>query len=86
MLAGGKLPYTLVSTGCLATGVGYTLERLEADGSYTRVNGNEVFILIGLMLPPGKSLTGTANIPADATPGTYRLSHESSATFEVTSP
>jgi hypothetical protein len=87
--AGGKLPYTLVNagSGCVLTGVGYSLERQEADGSFTRVNTNEIFITIGLMLGPGKAYKGTANIPADATPGTYRLTHGgASATFTVTLP
>jgi hypothetical protein len=86
--AGGKLPYALVNTGtgCLATGVGYRLERQEADGSFTHVNANELFITIGLMLGPGGRYPGTASIPADAVPGTYRLTHESSATFTVTAP
>ena len=38
------------------------------------------------MIAPGKRYTGTASIPADAVPGTYRLTHDSSATFEVTAP
>jgi hypothetical protein len=86
--AGGKLPYTVVNTGtgCLSTGVGYRLERQEADGSFTLVNANQVFITIGLLLGPGGRYPGTASIPADAPPGTYWLTHESSATFEVTAP
>ncbi len=87
--AGGKLPYSLTNAGpgCLLTGVAYTLERLQEDGSYTQVNPHQAFITIGLMLAPGKRYDGTAEIPSDATPGSYRLSHSrSSATFEVTLP
>lgn len=86
--AGGTLTYTLINTGtgCLGTGVAYRLDQLQPDGSYTTVNANQIFVSIGLLLNPGKSYAGTATIPADATPGTYRLTHESSATFEVTSP
>ena len=87
--AGARLPYSLTNagTGCLLTGVSYGLERQEADGSYTRVNAHQLFIAIGLMLAPGKTYDGIADIPAEATAGTYRLSHSwSSATFEVTLP
>ena len=87
--AGGTLPYKLLNggTGCLGTGVGFTLEHQEADGTFTRVTLPYMFIAIGLMIPPRGSRDFSATIPADAPAGTYRITHEgSSATFEVTLP
>jgi hypothetical protein len=84
--AGGNLPYKLLNTGpgCLGTGVGFNLEHLEADGTYSRVDLPYVFILIGLMIPPGGSRDFSAQIPANTAAGTYRITHaDSSATFAV---
>ncbi len=73
--AGGTLPLEVVNTSasCLMLGVSYSFERLMPDGAWAAVPSNQVFITIGVMLRPGQRYAKQAVIPADATPGTYRV-------------
>jgi len=73
--AGGTLPLEVVNTSasCLTLGVGYSFERLLADGTWAAVPSNQIFITVAVILRPGQSYAKQAVIPADATPGTYRV-------------
>jgi hypothetical protein len=72
--AGGTLPLEVVNTsaGCLTLGVGYGFERLQ-DGAWVRVPSNQIFITLAVILRPGERYAKQAIVPADATPGTYRV-------------
>lgn len=84
---GTPLPFTVqnVSDGCLVTGVGYGLEHLEADGTWTP-KGFTVFPAVAVLIPLGDVQQRSVYVPADAPLGTYRLSLAHAAepvTFEV---
>lgn len=92
--AGGTLPLEVVNTSksCLTLGVGYSFERLLADGTWVTVPSNQIFIALAVILGPGQHYAKQAVVPADAVPGTYRVvdqAHGSgtinlAAQFEVT--
>ena len=73
--AGGTLPLEVVNTSasCLTLGIGYSFERLLGDGTWAAMPSNQMFITIAVILRPGQSYAKQAVIPADATPGTYRV-------------
>ena len=73
--AGGTLPLEVVNTSasCLTLGVGYSFERLLARRHVGGGAVEPVFITIAVILRPGQSYAKQAVIPADATPGTYRV-------------
>lgn len=90
--AGGVLAAEVVNTsaaGCLMGGVGYLFERLQPDGSWARVPTNLVFITVGVMIEPGRSFPKQVQIPADFTPGSYRLRdsvYGANGAIELTAP
>jgi hypothetical protein len=75
--AGDSLPYRIVNAstnlGCFTAGVGYLLERLLTDGTWTPVNPGQLFIAVGIPVAPWQPFAKQAPIPADAVPGTYRI-------------
>jgi hypothetical protein len=72
---GGSLPYSVVNTGqrCQTAGAPYAWQLQQPDGSWQTIQLPWAFPMFGIMLPPGASYAKTAQVPADAAPGTYRL-------------
>ncbi len=73
--AGDTLHFAVVNTsaGCLFGGAAYTLERLLPDGSWLVLNRDMPFPAIAFILAAGTKLDKQAPIPADAAPGSYRV-------------
>jgi hypothetical protein len=73
---GATLAFSVVNTGqrCVTAGAGYVWQLQQADGSWQMVLPAGIFPDYGVILPPGQSYAKTAQLPADAAPGTYRLS------------
>jgi len=72
---GATLPYDFTNTakGCVFTGASYRLERQAADGAWIAVPLPWVFPAIAYVVPPAGTKAKSAQIPADAEPGTFRL-------------
>jgi hypothetical protein len=72
---GGSLAYSVVNTGsrCLTTGAPYMWQLQQPDGSWQTIALPWAFPMFAITLAPGGSYAKTAQLPADAVPGTYRL-------------
>lgn len=72
---GDTLPFELVNTGagCLFTGAGYSFQRQASDGTWLDYPTGQFFIGAAFVLRAGQSFAKSAQIPADAEPGHYRL-------------
>lgn len=71
---GGSIGYTLANTGptCLMTGVGGSWERKDGD-QWTPVPSTMATPTIGIIVKPGASYHGTAQVEPSMTIGRYRL-------------
>jgi hypothetical protein len=74
--AGDTLTIAITNTsdGCLFTGVGYQIEQLQPDGSWTLANPGQIFITLAVIVRPGETYTKPATVPAGLPPGRYRVS------------
>ena len=74
--AGDTLTIAITNTsdGCLFTGVGYRIEQLQPDGSWTLANPDQIFITLAVIVRPGETYTKPATVPAGLPPGRYRVS------------
>jgi hypothetical protein len=73
--SGGSLPYEVVNTGatCVIQGAAYGLERQLDDRSWSRVALPWAFPSFGVQLRPSGHYAKSAQIPANAVPGNYRV-------------
>jgi hypothetical protein len=75
--AGGVLAYLIVNTsdnfGCVIAGVGSSLERQLPDGTWSPVNPGQGSTLQGIAVAPWAPFAKQLTVPADAAPGTYRV-------------
>lgn len=72
---GTSFSYFVQSTsdGCIVMGLNHGLEHLEADGTWKPVPWEIVFPAIAVLIQPGATQQRGVHIPADATPGRYRI-------------
>ena len=72
---GETLTFVVENTGraCLVYGEGHTVERRRADGTWERLQLEEVWPRVAHSLPPGGTYEKHRAIPADWQPGRYRV-------------